>query len=310
MWMEGKTGKTRRNVNYAFSICSIFHFWMISETTIKKIGQNSCFEVGTAPTSLPGNVTTKSTPNFGFLKKIFRTRSDSSMITENISEVLYQDSLCGTDTLSPTRIRVESVLSFFLLTFMLYAMKSIIAYVLNEFNDTGGLITNYNKKSSSRLRRAVNWFVKTSFSAMSNSYDSLFDREDAQKELGTSQSSQENRRDEAIQRSIEKSRKTLKNDLKGQFEQLQISLREIEEQNKDDVSRIEEQISALVESQQLLVQAIMPESEVNGEYEGNGECDEDGLQNSLIEGVSEGSESSLSLDEIDVQKIKSPVRRK
>jgi len=261
MWMEGKTGSIRWNVNFVFGIFAIFHLWMITGTINEKLGQ---------------------------------------------------DSLCEIRTLSPSRVKLEAILAYFLLFSMSSTMKKIIAYVLDEFNDTGGLKSSgLEKNSSSRLRPAVNWFVKTAFSALSNSFDSLFDREDTLKELGNSPKSQEHRTDNATQRSIEKMRKNLKAELKGQFEQLQLSLRETEEQNKEDIWRIEELISKLAESQQLMVQAILPE---NGKGQEQYSFDEDGSENSqsslqaiLSENGKEqeqhslegdGSESSLSLDQL------------
>ena len=105
--MDGKTGTTRRNINYLFGAIAITHLWMITGTINIKL------ESGT---------------------------------------------YCDIQTFSPYQIKLEAVLIFSLLLFMLFAMKVTIAYVLNEFNDTGGLKSSRLKgRPSSRLQRAVNW---------------------------------------------------------------------------------------------------------------------------------------------------------
>jgi len=210
MWMEGKTGSTRRNVNYAFGVLAILHIWMISSTIDVKLSRGPHCVV------------------------------DSETIQTELSAILA-----------------------YLLSFTnLFAMKKTLAYVLNEFNDTGVLKSPLQRRSGSLFQRAIIWFVKSVFSALSNSMDSLFDREASQKEVrGRSPVAQEHRTDKAIQRSIDKTRKTLKAELKTMFDQMQLSLREMEEQNKEDMSKMEDIISnaiasAIEESHQLMVEAL------------------------------------------------------
>ena len=127
-------------------------------------------------------------------------------------------------------------------------------------------------------------FVQNAFSALSNSFDSLFDREDERNELGGSPASQEHGADKAIQRSIEKTRKNLKAEMKGMLKELQDTLREMEEQNKN-------QLNSITMTQQLMIQA-MQQNEEN--------VIENGDENHLEEGGSESdlSASSLSLGDM------------
>ena len=96
--------------------------------------------------------------------------------------------------------------------------------------------------------------MQNAFSALSNSFDSLFDREDKRNELGGSSSSQEHGADKAIQRSIEKTRKNLKAEMKGMLKELQDTLREMEEQNKN-------QFNSITMTQQLMIQAMQQNEE-------------------------------------------------
>ena len=207
MWMKGKTGNTRRNVNYVCGIVAVNQLWMITETINQKLGLD-CF--------------------------------------------------CN-EGISPNAIKLEAIIAFLFLFAMLFAMKVIIVYVLNEFNDTGGLKSNQSVKSLSRFQRALTWFVQTSFSALSSSFDSLFDIEDSHQEYGNSSDSHETHRsDKAIQKSIEKTKKTLKSELKTVFDQMQLSLREMEERQQDDMASIEDLISnaiadAMAEARQQAV---------------------------------------------------------
>jgi len=205
MWMDGKTGTTRRNVNYLFGIIAIIHSYMIVTTINLKLSSG-----------------------------IFSTL----------------------DTISSNVVDVEAVVVFSLLLFMIFFMKVTIAYVLENFNDTGGL-KQVPTKSISRFQRGVNWFVVRTFSALSSSFDSLFDREDNRNEFGSSPASQEHRTDKAIQRSIEKSRKNLKSEMKGMLDQIQLTLREMEEKHLA-------QMNVLAESQQLMMQAIAHNQDENG----------------------------------------------
>jgi flagellar biosynthesis GTPase FlhF len=175
-------------------------------------------------------------------------------------------------------------------------MKVCLSHILNEFNDTGRLNASFRfeKKSAPRLQGAINWFVKMAYNALSSSFDSLFDREDKETELSNSPASQEQRENRAIQRSIEKTKKQLKAEMKGQFKELQLTLREMEEQSKLDMASIQEQIaSAVAESQQLtqqlLVQAI--QSDNGGAVSEQYSNDEDDASNE--------SGGSLSLDQIN-----------
>ena len=42
LWKAGKTGSTRRNVNYVFGVAAIFHLWTIVRTIIEKLGHSWC----------------------------------------------------------------------------------------------------------------------------------------------------------------------------------------------------------------------------------------------------------------------------
>ena len=173
---------------------------------------------------------------------------------------------------------------------MIFFMKITIAYVLENFNDTGGL-KQVQTKSISRFQRGVNWFVVRTFSALSSSFDSLFDREDNRNEFGSSPASQEHRTDKAIQRSIEKSRKNIKSEIKGVLDQIQLTLREMEEKNQA-------QMNALAESQQLMMQAIVAHNQDENGVVSNGIHDGD---DHLVEQEDDeliSNASSISLDEL------------
>ena len=139
----------------------------------------------------------------------------------------------------------------------------IVAYVLEEFNDTGGL--RDNSTAVSQPYKAINWFITTTFSNLSSTFDSLFDRSDHNILEGAntreSTGTQEQRSEQKIQRSIEKSRKQLKSELKGMFEQIQFSLREQDDQNKKELASLEERISlevasAMAEAHRSLLNAL------------------------------------------------------
>jgi hypothetical protein len=160
---------------------------------------------------------------------------------------------------SSNRINLEAIVLFVGLAFTA-GMKSLVAYALNEFNDTGGL-RDANKPISA-TRKAVNWFIETMFSYLSSTFDSLFDKSDNVILEGSNTAGmQEQRSEQNIQRFIDKSKKQLKHELKSVFEQIQISLKEQDEQNKKELVDLEERItnalaSAIVESHQSLLEAL------------------------------------------------------
>ena len=202
------------------------------------------------------------------------------MITGTINAKLSRGAFCEIDTFLPNRIRLEAVLVFFFLSFILFAMKMTTAYVLNEFNDTGGLKSSISEgRSSSLLQHTLNWFIQNAFSSMSNTFDTLFDREDERNELTSSSSANVNRTDNALQRSIEKSRKNIKVDLKSMLEQLQLSLREMEEQTKIDISNAI--TSAIAQSQQHIIEAMNQNQEDNILREEESESDHNSSDSSL-----------------------------
>ena len=125
-------------------------------------------------------------------------------------------------------------------------------------------------------------FVQNAFSALSNSFDSLFDREDKRNELGGSLASQEH--GVAFQRSIEKMRKNIKAEMKGMLKELQDTLREMEEQNKN-------QMNSISATQQLMIQAMQQNEE---------EVIENGAENQLEEGEEGESESDLSASSLSL----------
>ena len=127
-------------------------------------------------------------------------------------------------------------------------------------------------------------FVQNAFSALSNSFDSLFDREDERNELGGSPASQEHGADKAIQRSIEKTRKNLKAEMKGMLKELQDTLREMEEQNKN-------QLNSITMTQQLMIQAMQQNEEKSIENGDENHLEEEGSESDL-------SASSLSLGDM------------
>ena len=223
LWIKGTASDgllSRRNINYFFGAVSMLHIWMVTKTINRKLGQ---FES------------------------------------------------CEMSASSSNRIHLEAIVLFIGLAFTMAGMKMIVAYVLNEFNDTGKL-RDANKPISS-THRAVNLFIETMFSYLSSTFDSLFDRSDNDILEGfslfdrsdndilegfnmESSGTQEYRSEQNIQRSIEKSKKQLKHELKDVFEQMQYSLKEQDEQSKRELERITNSLAAIVESHQSLLESL------------------------------------------------------
>ena len=185
------------------------------------------------------------------------------MVTQTINLKLGQDEFCEIGAASSNRIYLEAIILFVSGAVTLRGMKMIVAYVLEEFNDTGGL--RDNSTAVSQPYKAINWFITTTFSNLSSTFDSLFDRSDHNILEGAnsreSTGTQEQRSEQKIQRSIEKSRKQLKSELKGMFEQIQFSLREQDDQNKKELASLEERISlevasAMAEAHRSLLNAL------------------------------------------------------
>lgn len=186
------------------------------------------------------------------------------MVTKTIHHKLGHFSTCKIDVSSSSsgRINLEAIVLFIILALTMAGMKMIVAYVLNEFNDTGKLLDA--KKPISTTMRVVNWFIETMFSYLSSTFDSLFERSDNDILEGfnmQSSGTQEQRSEQNIQRSIEKSKKQLKHELKGVFEQIQFSLKEQDEQNKREMANLEERLTnalaaALVESHHSLLESL------------------------------------------------------
>eukprot|EP00985_Skeletonema_marinoi_P023688 scaffold15914_cov140-Skeletonema_marinoi.AAC.8 len=223
LWIKGTASDgvlSRRNINYFFGAVSMLHIWMVTKTINRKLSQ---FES------------------------------------------------CEMSASSSNRIHLEAIVLFIGLAFTMAGMKMIVAYVLNEFNDTGKL-RDANKPISS-THRAVNLFIETMFSYLSSTFDSLFDRSDDDILEGfslfdrsdndilegfnmESSGTQEHRSEQNIQRSIEKSKKQLKHELKDVFEQMQYSLKEQDEQSKRELERITNSLAAIVESHQSLLESL------------------------------------------------------
>ncbi len=184
------------------------------------------------------------------------------MVTKTINLKLDHFPTCKIDASSSGRINLEAIVLFIILALTMAGMKMIVAYVLNEFNDTGKLL-DANQPISTTMR-VVNWFIETMFSYLSSTFDSLFDRSDNDILEGfnmQSSGTQEQRSEQNIQRSIEKSTKQLKHELKGVFEQIQFSMKEQDEQNKRELANLEERLTnalaeALVESHQSLLESL------------------------------------------------------
>ena len=214
-------------------------------------------------------------------------------VTKTINHKLGHLASCKIDASSPSsgRINLEAIVLFIILALTMAGMKMIVAYVLNEFNDTGKLL-DANKPISTTMR-VVNWFIETMFSSLSSTFDSLFDRSDNDILEGFNvqpSGTQEQRSEQNIQRSIEKSKKQLKHELKGVFEQIQFSLKEQDEQNKREMANLEERLTnalaaALVESHQNLLESLQA----------------DGKSISYDNSNDDGSSSSISLVSNDAQ---------
>ena len=184
---------------------------------------------------------------------------------------------------SSNRINLEAIVLFVGLAFTA-GMKSLVAYALNEFNDTGGL--RDANKPISPTRKAVNCFIETMFSYLSSTFDSLFDRSDnvILFEGSNTAGTQEQRSEQNIQRSIDKSKKQLKHELKSVFEQIQFSLKEQDEQNKKELVDLEERItnalaSAIVESHQSLLEALQLDPNRSISHD---DANDDGSSSSII----------------------------
>ncbi len=217
------------------------------------------------------------------------------MVTKTINQKLGQFESCEIDGTSPKRINLEAMVLFVSLAFTLAGMKMIVAHVLNEFNDTGKL--RDANKSVSTTKRAINWFIENMFSNLSSTFDSLFDKSDNDILEGfkmESSGTQEQRSEQNIQRSIEKSKKQLRHELKSMFEQMQFSLKEQEEQNKRELASLEERITnslvaALAQSQQSLLESLQAGADL-GRSISYDKANEDGSSSSI----------SLGLDDAEV----------
>lgn len=211
------------------------------------------------------------------------------MITGTINVKLASGTFCDIDTIQPKVLVFVATLVFLVLLLLVFTMKTIQIHTLNCFNDAGGLISKSSRNlqsSTSRLQEGINWFIVNTFSALSNSFDSLFDAgEDTRNELGNSASSQEHRADNALHRSIEKTRKSIKSELKGMLEQMTMSLREMEDQHK----------AQFAETQDLIIQ--LRQGILQEEEENNFDFVEDGSESNH-----NSSASSLSIGEIDKSK--------
>ncbi len=214
------------------------------------------------------------------------------MVTKTIHQKLDHFSTCKIDASSSGRINLEAIVLFILLALTMAGMKMIVAYVLNEFNDTGKLLDA--NKSISTAMRVVNWFIETMFSYLSSTFDSLFDRSDNDILEGfnmQSSGTQEQRSEQNIQRSIEKSKKQLKHELKGVFEQIQFSLKEQEDQNKRELVNLEERLTnalatALVESHQSLLESLQAD---HGKSISCDDSNDDGSSSSISLGFNDAA---------------------
>ena len=147
-------------------------------------------------------------------------------------------------------------------------MKSTVAYVLNTFDDEGGLIDTTDSDDTAWFKSTMNWFVKGTFSSLSTSFDSLFDRDDKMLLQGFGDS-QDHRAEEKLNRSLESTKKQLKNELKSLSSALNQGMIDMESQNRDALLKLEEKISfavssAILQSQQTILQAIQGDDVANG----------------------------------------------
>lgn len=231
MWMDGKAGSLRRNVNYVFGTIAVLHLYQITGTVILILGHDKC-------------------------------QADTS----------------------PRTVIIEAALVSLFCVFLFTMMKVTIAYVLNEFDDTDSpKQSRLEKKPTSRLKNAMNFIISLTFSAMSSSFDVLDEGDTKDSMVGKSSSAQEYRVDKAMQRSIDKSRKALKSDLKVLLEQIQLSLTEIEDKHKQDISNLEAHITNTIaavisESHKAAIHAIQSGYSGEEEYE---DTDDDKSASSL-----------------------------
>ena len=227
------------------------------------------------------------------------------MVTQTINLKLGQDEFCEIGAASSNRIYLEAIILFVCGAVTLRGMKMIVAYVLEEFNDTGGL--RDNSTAVSQPYKAINWFITTTFSNLSSTFDSLFDRSDHNILEGAntreSTGTQEQRSEQKIQRSIEKSRKQLKSELKGMFEQIQFSLREQDDQNKKELASLEERISlevasAMAEAHRSLLNALQssaPKRSISYDRadDDDDDDDDDVSSSSISIGLDDGGASGM-----------------
>ena len=171
-------------------------------------------------------------------------------------------------TASPRSIKLEATFTFAFCILLLFAMKSTVAYVLNTFDDEGGLIDTTDSDDTAWFKSTMNWFVKGTFSSLSTSFDSLFDRDDKMLLQGFGDS-QDHRAEEKLNRSLESTKKQLKNELKSLSSALNQGMIDMESQNRDALLKLEEKISfavssAILQSQQTILQAIQGDDVANG----------------------------------------------
>lgn len=251
MWMEGKIGTRRGRVNLVFGTVAMCHLWMITGTIIAKLG-NTCDSMVRAHEDSLESLGTSASPH-NYHRHPFMFLQDGAG-EGHLRKVAFYEAYCGSSAISRQKaVQLEAIFVFTVMLFVLYSMKKIVSHVLNEFDDSGRLKSNKEKRS--RLVNAANAFVKATFTVLSNSFDSLLDWDDDHALGGEFGESQE-RSEKVLQRSIEKTRKDLKMELRGQFKQLEMSLREVEENNQVDVLSLQATVATLAESQNQLVEAF------------------------------------------------------
>ena len=148
----------------------------------------------------------------------------------------------GQNTASVSGVHLEAMLAFAVLFSMLVFIKATLNYISIGFDDIGRFESSLEDVSSSFAERLMQSFVKQIFRALSSTFDSLFDKEDAQIELD--RPSDKTSKEEAIHRAIVKMATQLKAEAREALAEARLELSSVEEQKKRQMLKVIESTNA------------------------------------------------------------------
>ncbi|KAL9190483.1 hypothetical protein ACHAXT_007694, partial [Thalassiosira profunda] len=170
---------------------------------------------------------------------------------------------------SVSGVHLKAMLAFAVLFSMLVFVKATLNYISIGFDDIGRFESSLEDVSSSFAERLMQSFVKQIFRALSSTFDSLFDKEDAQIELD--RPSDKTSKEEAIHRAIVKMEAHLKAEAREALAQAKLELSSVEFAKKRQMLKVIESAnaSAIAEALQMMMQdqQLEPGEEQEGEVQ-------------------------------------------